>query len=557
MFPKRFSILKNFAFIYLILAFIIRLTLYIFSITNIDFSIINIIKVFCIGLFFDIGSLSYFLALYVLYLLIVPTKFHGSKLDKIITKFCYGLFLFIIIFSFLAEISFWQEYQRRFNFIAVDYLLYTYEVIENIHQTFPIPLLIGLIVVFLILIIKITKKRNAYKNSFENLDSFKTKLVPSIIILGILFLFHFNIKNIYAEIFENVNENELSKSGLYSFFAAYKSNELNFNDFYLTNHQDENYSILKNSITTENDSLTTNKKDIKRFTRNKGEELKPNVIFIGLESLSATFLPRFGEKETWAKAIDSLAKESILFTNLYATGTRTIRGLEAISLAIPPTPGRSIVKRENNENLFTIGEVFKQKGYTRTFFNGVDGYFDNMTNYFGFNGFDVIDRKKNIRIQKKIPTQRIPITDNQVSYENVWGACDGDMYNIILNKADKEYKKESPFFYFLMTNSNHQPYSYPEGFVDNKFKETREGAVKYADKTFEDFFKKAKTKPWFKNTVFVVMSDHCAYSAGRTEINVKNHHIPAYIFNLKGETPQEIKRKTRNKRFHFITTNLN
>ena len=121
MFPKRFSILKNFAFIYLILAFIIRLTLYIFSITNIDFSIINIIKVFCIGLFFDIGSLSYFLALYVLYLLIVPTKFHGSKLDKIITKFCYGLFLFIIIFSiyFIIILKSWLLFTIHFLGISV------------------------------------------------------------------------------------------------------------------------------------------------------------------------------------------------------------------------------------------------------------------------------------------------------------------------------------------------------------------------------------------------------------------------------------------------------
>ncbi|MEE9408444.1 MAG: LTA synthase family protein [Polaribacter sp.] len=504
-----------------------------------DFSIINLIKIFSIGLFYDIGSLCYFLALYVVYLFFVPTKFHGSKLDKIITKFSYGLFLFIIIFSFLSEIPFWQEYQRRYNFIAVDYLLYTYEVIENIHQTFPLPFLIGVIVIILFLSIRFAKKRNAYKHTFENSDSYKLKLIPSTIILLILALFHFNIKNIQAENFTNVNENELAKSGLYSFFAAYKSNELNFKEFYPTISSEESYAILRANVTAENDSLIMYKKDIKRFIKNNGEEQKPNVIFIGLESLNASFMKRFGEKENWTSAIDSLARESVFFTNLYATGTRTIRGIEAISLAIPPTPGRSIVKRENNSNLFTISEVFKQKGYTRTFMYGGDGHFDNMNNYFSYNGFDIVDRKKAHRLKENLPTKRTRIKDNEVTFENAWSICDGDLYNQLLKTADDQYKSKQPFFNFVMTSSNHNPYTFPEGVIDSNEK-TRENAVKYADKAFELFFKKARKKPWFKNTVFVVMSDHCAYSAGRTEINVQSHHIPAYIFNLKNKAPKEV-----------------
>jgi phosphoglycerol transferase MdoB-like AlkP superfamily enzyme len=537
--PKRYSLLKTFALTFLVFAFVVRLCLYIFSIKFIDFSVVSLIKIFAIGLFYDIGSLSYFLAIYVVYLLLIPTRFHGSKLDKIITKFSYGLFLFLTIFSFLAEVPFWQEYQRRFNFIAVDYLLYTYEVIENIHQTFPLPLLIGIIILILILSVLFAKKRDAYEHTFENSDSFKTKLIPSILILTILVLFHFNIKNIQAEVFTNVNENELAKSGLYSFFAAHKSNELNFKEFYATINLDENYSILRNVIKAENDSLLTIKKDIKRFTINNGEELKPNVIFIGLESLNASFMERFGNKKNWTPGLDSLAKKSIFFTNLYATGTRTIRGMEAISLAIPPTPGRSIVKRENNNNLFTVGEVFKQKGYTRTFIYGGDGHFDNMTNYFSNNGFDIVDRKKTHRLNEKLPTKRTRIEDDEITFENAWSACDGDVYNKLIKIADEQHKNKEPFFNFVMTSSNHNPYTFPKGVIDSDEK-TRENAVKYSDKTFQQFFEKAKNKPWFKNTVFVIMSDHCAYSAGRTEIDVRNHHIPAYIFNLENQSPQEI-----------------
>ncbi|MDD7915698.1 LTA synthase family protein [Polaribacter ponticola] len=537
--PKRFSLLKTFAFIYLTFAFIVRLCLYFYAFNHIDFSFINLIKILGIGLFFDIGSLAYFLALYAFYLLLIPVKFHGSKLDKIITKFSFGLFVFIITFSFLAEIPFWLEYQRRFNFIAVDYLLYTYEVVENIHQSFPLPLVISFIVLVLILSIKFAKKRDAYKNTFENSDSFKAKIIPFTILLLTVILFHINIKNVQAENFTNVNENELAKSGIYSFFAAYKSNELNFKDFYVTISPNENYSILRNSIKAENDSLLNFGKNIKRYTKNIGIEQKPNVIFIGLESLNARFMERFGSEDNWTPALDSLAKKSIFFTNLYATGTRTIRGMEAISLAIPPTPGRSIVKRENNDNLFTIGEVFKQKGYSRTFIYGGDGHFDNMTNYFSYNGFDIVDRKKSHRLAEKLPTKRNRIEDNEVTFENAWAACDGDVYNKLIKTVDEQYKSKQPFFNFVMTSSNHHPYSFPKGVIKSDEK-TRENAVKYADKTFEQFFEKAKNKPWFKNTVFIVMADHCAYSAGRTEINVQNHHIPAYIFNLENETPKEI-----------------
>lgn len=539
LFPKRFSLLKTFALTFLIFASIVRITLYFFAVSHIDFSIINLIKIFGIGLFFDVGSLSYFLAFYVIYLLIFPTKFHGKRLDRILTKFSYGLFLFISIFSFLAEIPFWQEYQRRYNFIAVDYLLYTYEVIENIHQSFPIPILIGIIILILIMAIKFAKRKDAYKHTFESNDSFKTKIIPSVLVFAVLAFFHFNIKNTQAEIFTNLNENELAKSGLYSFFAAYKSNELNFKEFYPTISSEENYAVLRNLIKAENDSLILPKNNIQRYTKNSGAEQKPNIIFIGLESLNARFMERFGNEENWTPTIDSLAKESIFFTNLYATGTRTIRGMEAISLAIPPTPGRSIVKRENNDNLFTIGEILKQKGYSRTFIYGGDGHFDNMTNYFSYNGFDIVDRKKPHRLVANLPTKRTRIVDDEVTFENAWATSDGDLFNKLLKVADQQHKKKQPFFNFVMTSSNHQPYTFPKGVIDSE-ENTRENAVKYADEVLRQFFEKAKNKPWYNNTVFVIMADHCAYSAGRTEINVRNHHIPAYIFNLKEKMPQEI-----------------
>jgi len=540
LFPKRFTLLKTFLVTYFLFSLIIRVSLYIWSFPKIDFSIINLIKIFLIGFLFDLGSASYIIVIYAVYLLVFPRRYYGSKFDKILTTFVYALVLFALIFSFLSEIPFWNEYQKRFNFIAVDYLLYTYEVIQNIHQSYPLPIIIGSLILLTYLSILIAKNKNAYTDTFSNNDRFLKRLVPSFFWIIILVIFHYNIKNTHAEIFDNRFENEISKSGLYSFFAAYKSNELNFNEFYETDNLDVAYQNIRELVVTDNDSLTKETNSIQRYIANAGKEYKPNIILVGLESLNARYLNRFGNTENLTPAIDSLAKESVFFTNLQATGTRTIRGMEAVTLSIPPTPGRSIVKRQNSNDLFTIGEIFKQKGYSRTFFYGGDGYFDNMNIFFGNNGFDIVDRRKKHRLKKEFPTKRIHISDKEVTFENAWATCDADLYNKVLKIADQQHQSEKPFFNFVMTSSNHQPYTYPEGYVDIPSGTSREGAIKYTDWAFKEFVQKAKNKPWFENTVFIIMSDHCAYSAGRLEINVKDYHIPAFIYNLKEEKSTEI-----------------
>jgi phosphoglycerol transferase MdoB-like AlkP superfamily enzyme len=214
--------------------------------------------------------------------------------------------------------------------------------------------------------------------------------------------------------------------------------------------------------------------------------------------------------------------------------------MEAITLSIPPTPGRSIVKRGNNLDLFTIGEVFEDKGYERNFFYGGDGYFDNMNSFFGGNGFNIVDRGRGFLLDSNIKTKRTNIDDSEVTFENAWGICDEDIYNKVLSEADKTYESGQPFFDFIMTTSNHRPYTYPEGKIDIPSGTGRNGAVKYTDYAIGEFLKQAKTKPWFENTVFVIMSDHCASSAGRWSLDVENYHIPALIFNTKNVSPQKV-----------------
>ncbi|MDT0649249.1 LTA synthase family protein [Autumnicola edwardsiae] len=543
-FPMRFTLFKAYIGLFLILSFIVRCSFFIWNFSEVDKEAFTLIETFGIGFLFDIATISFFAIPYLAYLLFFPKRFYGSIVDKIITYFGFSIGVLIIFFSFFGEFTFWDEFQRRYNFIAVDYLIYTYEVVKNINESYPLPILISAMLILVLTSLFIVYKLGYFNKTFKSDTTFKPKLIasfPWIVIVVISLMF---ITNKQADFSENRYNNELAKSGIYSFFAAFRNNELPYNEFYKTIPKEEAFKTVKASLLNSKNAFgNANINSIYRTILNTDsiqKSITPNVIFICIESLSADFLSEFGNKNNISPILDSLANNSLLFLNLYATGTRTVRGMEAITLSIPPTPGRSIVKRKNNQDLFTIGEVFKQKGYERNFFYGGDGYFDNMNTYFGGNGFNIVDRGRGFLLDKNITTTRTNIEDDEVTFENAWGVCDMDIYNKVLKEADKAYVTGKPFFDFVMTTSNHKPYTYPEGKIDIPSGTGRNGAVKYTDYAIGQFIKKAQQKPWFKNTVFVIMSDHCASSAGRWELDVKNYHIPALIFNLPNQQPEKI-----------------
>jgi phosphoglycerol transferase MdoB-like AlkP superfamily enzyme len=195
-------------------------------------------------------------------------------------------------------------------------------------------------------------------------------------------------------------------------------------------------------------------------------------------------------------------------------------------LSIPPTPGNSIVKRPNNDHLYTLGEVFADHGYEPLYIYGGYGYFDNMNAFFGGNGYTVIDRTA-------IPKEAIHM-------ENIWGVADEDLYTLALNELDQRASAGKPFFAHLMTTSNHRPYTYPDGHIDIPSGSGREGAVKYTDWAIGDFIDRARSKPWFANTVFVILADHTASGRGKTDLPVEQFRIPLILYSPGNIAPQRI-----------------
>lgn len=437
------------------------------------------------------------------------------KIRNILYFITIFLYVLIIVFNSVSEYFFYSEFGLRYNFIAVDYLIYTNEVIGNIMESYPVvPLFLIIFAIAASVTIFIYRKTKTELLTLPNLKQ-KLILLGSFLILAAISLFglHFTTKLTASNVFEE----EIQANGLPKFYWAFTHNELDYFQF---------YPKIDQKVAEQTFLSQFSQPELKRNITSDQPELKKNVVLISIESLSADFMEHYGNTQKLTPFLDSLADQSLMFTNLYATGNRTVRGLEALTLCIPPTAGESIIKRENNKNKFTTGSVFKSKGYDVKFLYGGYSYFDNMQDFFAGNGYGIVDRNN--------------FKPEEITFANVWGVADEDMAKKAIQTMNQESQSGKPFFNHWMTVSNHRPFTYPNGKVDIPGDaKSREGGVKYTDYALRKFFEMARKQEWYKNTVFVIIADHCASSAGNTELPLDKYRIPALIFSEGFITPQK------------------
>ena len=478
------------------------------------------------GILYDVGAACWFSVPLIVLLTILPQRFFERPWGRLSTHAIAFPLIFLMLFGLVAEWVFWDEFGARFNFIAVDYLVYTQEVVDNILESYPVPLLMSGIALLSLLIHLFIWKTGLPGLWLATASEpagrrYKNGVIwcMGAIAAGLI------ITQEWLPDFANNYNRELGKNGVWSLFAAFKNNELDFNQFFPTISTDRAFQRMQEEVVEDgSDLLRPGQRDTLRLYSSKGPEVKPNIIQITVESLSEKFLHNTNRYSNLTPNLSALESQSLVFDNFYATGTRTVRGMEALTLSLPPTPGRSLVKRPHNENLFTLGSLLRAKGYDTAFIYSGYGYFDNMNYFFKNNGYRVIDRNS--------------VNRADVTFANVWGACDEDLYRWTLREADAAYKANRPFHFFVMTTSNHRPFTFPEGKIDLPSKISgRRGGVKYSDYAIGELIREAKGKPWFKNTIFVIVADHCASSAGKTELPVGKYHIPLIIYAPGGQVP--------------------
>lgn len=420
------------------------------------------------------------------------------------------LYVFVLLFNCISEYCFWDEFGVRYNFIAVDYLVYTSEVIGNIFESYPmIPIILGVSAFSVLITWLLLRRSHLQLDRIWSLKSFvaHTVVFTVVVVLGFEVLMY---NRLYAGC-DNLFATELQSNGGFDFYLAFRSNELKYDQFYPTLPEQQCRKELHKLLTEGDDSL--------QLASLKQKEVKKNIVLITVESLSASFLKDYGNKDGLTPNLDTLMQRSLVFDNLYAVGNRTVRGLEALSLCLPPSSGESIIKRTHNTGLFSVGKLLRNNGYSVQFLYGGDSYFDNMGAFFGGNGYEVVDKKN--------------LDPAKIRFSNIWGVCDEDAYDKLLAVADEDNQSGKPFFVNMMTISNHRPYTFPAGKIKmNKGDvKSRNGGVKYTDFAIGQFLKEARHKSWFKETVFIFVADHCASSAGATDIPIDDYHIPALVYS--------------------------
>ena len=578
---QRFRPLLWLAITFLVISFVTRVVLLIMSGHEVAHSVTNLLYAFGVGFGYDLITFIYVAWPMVLFLWLVPTRsgpmapslrwllyaagvalacvicigtlhwmYHASLKETwpAIIPFLfilplaaftytsragqwvlYGFGLLLVyglLFVAASELVFWNEFSVRFNFIAVDYLVYTTEVIGNIQESYPIARWLALLVALALVVFFAGKRGLRARDDGSRLWQ-RGKVVLVWLVLTVISLAAINGNT--KDRTGNNYVNELAGNGIYQFFSAFRSSHLDYSKFYRTLPDDQAYARLRELLKTPDSTfLSDDPRDLTRVIRRVGPEQHLNVVLISVESLSADYLGTFGNTEHLTPYLDSLVDHSVFFDRAYANGTRTVRGLEALALSVPPTPGDSLIREHNNENLFSLASIFNDRGYQSDFVYGGYGQFDNMNYFFANNGYRDVDRRD------------IPKTAT-IHGQNVWGVADEDLFTLALGQMDKIHAEGKPFFLHIMTTSNHRPYTFP----DNRVKfpnHSRAGAVAYTDWSIGDFIKRAREKSYFDNTVFVITADHDASSAGKTSLPINRYHIPLWIYAPAHFKPERIHR---------------
>ena len=528
--PRRFPVLPTtlgallrFGAFFLVVSAVMRTVLTVREWAEVGDDDLGLLGAFARGAAGDLDVTAWALVPLLVFLTLAPRQLLASAFMRWAGGTVLFLGVWLVYFDQVAEWVFWEEFQARFNFIAVDYLVYTHEVVGNIRESYPMGwILSGITLAATATFLGLQRLRRRERSLLSrkaSLAGLGGALAIALTAGAFVEPAHTQDRNRYLD--------EIGKAGLQSLWAAFQNPILRYGDFYRTLPEEKAFARVNDLLAAKGgEKESADPREIARVFPPHEPARRSNVVLITVESLSAKFLGCFGSDEGLTPELDALAAKGLLFRNIYASGCRTVRGLEALALSVPPTPGRSIVKREDNGGLDSLGWIFREKGYDTRFLYGGYGYFDDMNRFFGTNGFDIVDRTD--------------LEDDEVSFATIWGVCDHDLYGEVLRRCDESYANGRPFLNFVMTTSNHRPYTFPP-VIDAPQKE-RASAVKYTDFAIGEFIDAARAKPWFSNTLFVIVADHCAGSAGRREIDLAKYHIPLILYGPGLVEPGEVNR---------------
>lgn len=500
--------------VYLALSALLRLFLWWrFGLDN-GVHAIRVPAILALGLVNDAVEALYLFLPLSLYLALVPSRFHAGSGGRRLMAAGVWLLLFGLLYVCAMEYFFFEEFDARFNLVAVDYLIYPTEVIGDIRDEYPVgPLSAVIAAIAALLTWRLWPRLRPTADTATRRQRLAVFAAHLALMGAAIGFWHADTLSLFG----NRSANELADNGPANFFSAFRTNEIDYDTFYRTGDPQAMLQTLAADLGRGGGEFTDLPGgDLNRsFPVREGGLGKMNVVLLSEEAFGAEFVGAYGDARGLTPEFDKLAAQGMLFTRAFATGTRTVRGLEAFSASFPPVPSESILKRPGNEDIATWGKVMQALGYQTSFVYGGYGAFDNMNYYFGQNGFALSDRAE----------------IDQPRFANVWGVSDEDLFHHAVQYFDQRSAEGKPFFSIVMSTSNHKPYTFPEGVQGVPARGGgRKAGVRYADHAIGEFMREAATRPWFKNTVFVIAADHGARVYGKAQIPLNTYEIPILIY---------------------------
>lgn len=220
---------------------------------------------------------------------------------------------------------------------------------------------------------------------------------------------------------------------------------------------------------------------------------RPNVLFIILESYTAKFLGSLGGEQGVTPTLDSLANAGINFTNIYAAGDRSEKGMVALLSGYPVQTTTSIIKYpQKTEALPQLSKVFAEQGYSTSYFYGGELEFANIKSYLRNGGYDRLIDKYDF---------------DPSTYNSKWGAHDHVLFERVVEDLAEE---KQPFFSTVYTLSSHEPFEIPipAKFPGNDEEAKFRNSIYYTDWALGKFITKARQQAWWSNTLVVIAADH-------------------------------------------------
>ncbi len=433
-----------------------------------------------------------------------------------------GLTTALVFFVEASTISFIDQYDSRPNYLYVEYLAYPKEVFSMLAGTHLFELIAFTVIALALawLVFRWLRKDPGSDISVPVWICLVVSPITAFLILAMIrsTTDHRPVNPSYAVFSQDSMVNQLPLNSPYSLLYAIYEHRRDAHSKkvrYGSMADAEVLNIILNEAGITPEQLVDPATPTLHYQKATQTREKPlNLVIVLQESLGADTVGALGGMDITPE-LDKLADEGIWLERLYATGTRSVRGIEAVISGFTPTAMVSVVKlADTQNNFFTLGSLLEKQGYQTSFIYGGEAHFDNMRRFLSNNGFQTIIDQKDY---------------DQVEFKATWGVSDEDLFN----RAHEELIKagEQPFLSLIFTSSNHDPFEIPANrvSVENGPEGPRKTAIKYADYALGQFIEKARASSYWKNTVFLIVADHPARLFAGNLVPVKRFRIPGVI----------------------------